>query len=428
MMNTKILTGLLLTLAFSSWAQQELNSTFPVKWKTDIGITTYRTNIVEHKGLIYIGSNGIDREAKIDSKDGVYAIDPKNGQIVHHYKIPFAGDNDVTGIALSEDKLFFGSDNYYFFCYDIKTHKELWKYPLPYDVESSPVIADFNGDKVNDVAFNVQYSGFYALNGINGELLWVSAHINSHDGNVSPVLLDLNKDGVMDIITSGRGEPNSNEIDGFKMAHYGDYHFALNGKNGEILWSIPTGAGVHASPFVYKSPKGIEIYLIDSYGELNVVDESGKILKGGYVGYGVFSSPVVTNDHHLVIGQFSFNIKHENFIRENEDSPYYLSNTVASQSAGINGTISATSMIADVLNLGKPQIVGVDEEGILFISTTDGKVIHKYKIPKGAEASLFIKDIDNDGKLEILLASLDGKLYCYGTKSSGKIEFGQFKN
>jgi hypothetical protein len=83
-------------------------------------------------------------------------------------------------------------------------------------------------------------------------------------------------------------------------------------------------------------------------------------------------------------------------------------------------------MIADVLGKGYPQLIGVTEMGDLFLAKTDGTEIQQLKFNVGAEASVFIKDIDQDGKLEILIASLDGYLYCYKTNSTGKVEVGSF--
>lgn len=407
-------------------AQKNIAKVFAVKWKVPIGITTYRTNMIEHEGLIYIGSNGENRESRTDPKDGVFAIDAKTGKVVHQYTIPFGGDNDVTGIAIGDGKLFFGTDNYYFFCFDLKTHQELWKYHLPYDVESCPALADLNGDKFLDAIFSVQHHGFYALNGKNGELIWLNEQISSHEGNVAPLLSDLNGDGVKDIISAGRGEPNSDRIAGFKMAHYGDYHLAIDGKSGEMLWMLETGAGVHSSPFLLQKGKETEIYLLDSYGELRVADQNGKLLKFANLSYGPYASPYVTNDGHLVVATKSVSWKPSDFERENDTLPFTLNDHVQMQYIETEGVATATTMIADVLGKGYVQMVGVTENGELFIAKTDGTLISKLRVPGGAEASLFIRDIDGDKELEILLASLDGYLYCFKTNSQGKVEYGHF--
>lgn len=453
MVRIAILLGLLL-MSLWSLSQPTFESTFPLKWKTKIGVTTYRTNMLFHEGLLYIGSNGQNRDSKFDAQDGVYAIHPKTGEIVYHFQIPFGGDNDVTGIAIGDGKLFFGTDNYYFFCFDLKTKSELWKYHLPYDVESKPVIADFNGDKKMDVAFTVQSNGIYALDGSTGTLIWNNNTISCHEGNAAPRLFDINKDGVMDILFAGRGEANSDEISGFKMAHYGDYHIAIDGKTGNYIWAVETGAGVHTAPFISTKNGKTEIYALDCYGELNVISPEGKVLKKANFDYGMFSSPVVTTDGHLIIGNTYAEIGPKAFSKENDTLPLYLNEEALVNVIRNKGKTSATSVVADVLGKGFPQVIGITESGEIFITKTDGTLmayyhnaksgfeptpfasnsdgksvahlVHLNGILTGSETSLFVSDIDADGKLEIVIADLNGYLYCFDTKSAGKVEYGGF--
>lgn len=428
MVTNKLILSLCFIALSQAFAQKDVTSVFPVKWKTNIGISTYRTNMVFHKGSIYIGSNGEDRNFKKDERDGVYEINAATGKVLHHFKAPFLGDNDVNGIAIGDDKLFFGGDNFYFFCYDLNSKAELWKTPLPYDVESCPQLADLNGDHVLDVAFNVEQNAFYALNGVDGSLLWKNEAISSHNGNVSPLAYDVDGDGVMDFITSGRGNPNSDEIAGFKMRHYGDYNVALNGRDGSFLWMVETGAGVHASPFLYKNGSEIEFIFLDCYGELNSVSKTGRVIRRIDFGYDNFSSPLVTTDRHIVIGQGTGEFDNKFFVCENDSTPCYLKEQAKYETALISEErVSASTMQADVLNLKKDQLIGVTESGTLFIQHTNGKLIQKLKLPAGAEATVFIQDIDGDKKLEILIADLNGNLTCYKTKSSAKATHGKFR-
>lgn len=427
MVRKSILIGLAGLFAAGSFAQKELTSVFPRKWTARIGVSTYRTNMVLHEGRIFIGSNGEDRNFKSDNLDGVYEIDAKTGKILHHYEIPFSGDNDVNGVAVGDGKLFFGTDNYYFFCFDLKTKEELWKYHLPYDVESCPQLADLNGDKSLDVAFNVEGYYFYALNGKTGELLWVNKDITAHSGNSSPLKYDVNGDGVMDFLTSGRGNPESDAIDGFKMFHYGDYNLAIDGKTGKTIWAVTTGAGVHASPFMYRNGSKTEFLFLDSYGELTSVDAKGTVLKRANFGYDNFSSPAVTKDQYLVVGQGALEFNPKSFYKSGDTLPEYIINDAKYKSAEVEGRTSASTMIADVLARNSDQLIGVTEDGLVFISKTNGELIESFTIPAGAEASLFIQDIDGDKFLDILVADLAGNLSCYKTKSKAKATYGRFR-
>jgi hypothetical protein len=166
---------------------------------------------------------------------------------------------------------------------------------------------------------------------------------------------------------------------------------------------------------------------MDSYGQLSVVDSKGKLLKQTDFGFDYFMSPIVSKDGFLILGNKSTPIGNAFWINENDSLPRYLSENAMTKNVKVReARISATTMIADVLGKGFPQMVGVTEMGDLFLAKTDGTEIQQMKFNKGAEASVFIKDIDQDGKLEILIASLDGFLYCFKTNSSGKVEVGSF--
>jgi hypothetical protein len=427
MVKNNFIVALIAFFGINLHAQKDLKSVFPEKWKTKIGVTTYRTNMVFHNGKIFIGSNGEDRNFKNDDFDGVYEIDAKSGKILHHYTLPFMGDNDVNGVAIADGKLFFGTDNYYFFCFDLTSKQELWKFNTPYDVESVPQLADLNGDKIADVFFSVEGDYYYALDGKNGELIWKNEFLSSNAGNCSALKFDINADGVFDFLTSGRGMPNSDAIDGFKMAHYGDFNMAIDGKTGKTLWANETGAGVHASPNIYKNGNKTEFLFLDCYGDFRSYDAKGTLLKYINFGYDNFSSPSVSKDNFLVIGKGAIDISQKSLYKTGDTLPEYIKNEVKYTTNPVDGRISATSLLADVLARNSDQIIGVTENGFVFISKTNGELIENFKIPAGAEASLLIEDLDGDKFLEILIADLSGNLTCYKTKSKARPTYGKFK-
>ena len=435
-----ISTICMLLLAITAVAQTNFSSAFPVQWKTKIGVTTYRTNMVFRNGSVFIGSNGIHRELRIDSLDGVFKIDGKTGKIQKQYASPLAGDNDVTGIAIDGNRLFCGSDNYDFYCYDITSGAELWKFETEYDVESAPVIADFNGDGKKDVFFSVEQYGFYALNGMDGSVLWKNDSISSHNGNTSGLAVDVNNDGIMDVVTAVRGTPNTNELAGFKMAHYGDYHAAINGKDGTFLWVCETGAGINSSPFLTKIGGTQYIAGLDTYGEFHLIDFNGKSIFANNFGYEHYMSPVISSKGMLCIGSGVIDLNPEVWAEydyenaEGELVKYYsFDDSVQFFDymkilENVEGPTTATPVIADVMNRGVCQIIEPTEDGFVSMIDENGKHPKLYKLPAGCEASLLVADIDGDGKLEILVADLQGYLTCYSTNSKGKVDVKGFRN
>jgi hypothetical protein len=427
----QISVGIMVFITAFGFSQKPIEKVFKPMWETTIGITTYRTNMAFENGNIFIGSNGIDRNFHTDSLDGVFEINAKTGKIVHHYVPPFLGDNDVTGIVVSKGKLFFGTDNFAFYCFDIKTKKMLWYKNLPYDVESAPVVTDFNGDGNEDVFFSVQNYGFYALNGLDGTVIWEFTKIDSHEGNVSALLYDCNQDGVMDVITSGRKyhsfEIEYHEIPSKNHTHFeGNFHFALNGKTGELLWVHRTDAGVHASPIIAQFKSQPHIVFTDYYGFTQLIKPSGeKSHEFAFDSYAVFSTSVSWNDL-LIIGTTNvFDLK--NPALYNYVSDYKSISSDSYKQINSDNYASATPIIADLLNTGSQQICFPTEKNELIIANLKGEKLEVFLLKAGAEASLFVHDFDNDGKLEFLIATVDGKLRCYKTNSKGKVIVNKFR-
>jgi uncharacterized protein (DUF2141 family) len=77
---------------------------------------------------------------------------------------------------------------------------------------------------------------------------------------------------------------------------------------------------------------------------------------------------------------------------------------------------------------GVCQVLEPTEDGYISMIDENGKNPKVYKLPAGCEASLLVVDVDGDGKLEILVADLQGYLTCYSTNSKGKVDVSGFRN
>lgn len=416
--NNKLHIGLCTLLAFSfsyiSMAQDEklrsVESKWKENWKVNIGLTCYRTNMLLHNGDLLIGSNGKDWNDKMDSLDGVYVIDPKTGNVKHHIQHQAIGDNDVNGLAINNTgTLFFGGDMQYIYAYETESYTELWKYYVGADLESTPGVADLNGDETEDVIFVTEGNGIIALDGVSGAPIWKS-DIYTHGGNVSPAIFDVNKDGVDDVIASGGSS------------------FALNGKDGTILWEYNQSSGMHASPLVTVSGDNIQIYTTASYGSFDIFNPDGTLINSVGLTYGMFSSPVPNGQGYASEGvswssnggilTFTHDPNNWNKIK-NESFVGSVLDIKSNYEDGAN--VSASAISADLNKDGLVEFLIPSEDGVLYITEPSKQTMEKLQLPAGAEATLFICDYDNDGSKTIFFAGLDGYLRSYEVGKTGEV-------
>jgi hypothetical protein len=413
-------------------SEQAVENLFKVKWSVPIGFTSYRNNIIEEDGKIYVGSNGKDRNDSADVMDGVYVIDAKTGKKILQIKGTKPGDNDVAGVALASNLLYFGNDNYQFFCYS-SDGKKVWEYKTLYDTESCPALSDLNGDGVKDVVFTTQGNGITALNGKTGKVLWkeLENEISTYDiGRYmnSPGIYDINNDGTDDIIYNA----------------YSDIR-CLNGKDGKLFWNFETSEyQLHTSPTIMVKNNDISIISTARYSNMYVLNREGiaKYMIGliGYSVSGVVPSPdfktlITGNTNGGWIDNFS-TYSGLSFMANECEGCSYQRKGYSEDTAGYKtqdrqfyriGTTSSSPVIADLLQNGNNQVLICSEDGIMAIADVSGELKYLLGLPAGVECTPLIKDIDKDGYLEILVADIKGNLTCYATKSKGTVFYGQFR-
>ncbi len=133
----------------------------------------------------------------------------------------FATDGIIKAApAVSDGRVFFGSDDWYMYAVDSEDGGLLWRYETGYMVRSSPTVSD------GRVFFGSDDSCVYALDAETGELIW------SYDADYwvrsSPAISD-------------------------GKVFFGSYDFnvyALDAETGELIWNCPTEYYIQASPTV----------------------------------------------------------------------------------------------------------------------------------------------------------------------------------
>ncbi|MCP4441652.1 MAG: PQQ-binding-like beta-propeller repeat protein [Aureispira sp.] len=407
-----------------------VNDQFQLKWKTKIGITTFRTNIMMANGLLLVGSNGETRDqVKEDKLDGLYMLNPKDGKVVRQLKPVSLGDDDVNGVAVAGKRLYFGGDNDYIFCFDFNG-KKLWEHKANGDIEGSPVLFDINGDKTLDAVFAIESPAqLLALDGKTGKQLWV--YESTHRGYfmATPTAYDVSGDHIPDVLIGLGG---------------GNNFLAVNGENGELIWAFSTlssagfvnGSAVHASATVLENKKKeVSIVVSECYGLIHFLNKKGSLERYTSAPSGLFSSPVFASNGSFGFGSnwnTSFKVsnggnpKHWK-LQDSKEFPYVYIEDQYESILSTKGAISSSAFVADVLGNGQTQFGIADESGLFYLVDQNGKELMKLSLAAGVESPIFVKDIDNDGKLEILIACLDGYMYCFDTQSKGKVHWGQFR-
>ncbi|NBV42048.1 hypothetical protein EBR96_04685 [bacterium] len=406
---------ILATIAVVQALAAESTLPFHIKWETRVGLTTFKTTIHYISGAVVLGSQGIAKDAPNDNADGVYFLDGRNGNILRHIHWSDYADLDVNGIGLGPRTLFFGNDHAEIFAYGIygQDSPRLWKKTLSGNIKGAPGVEDFNSDGTYDAVFGTESGDVVAVDGKNGATIWQVAFPFKPVFTVpkeraviaSPALVDLNRDGVRDIVIGCRNGSV----------------YALNGKSGEIMWEYRTRtpSGVHGSAVV----DGDRIIVAESYSTISWLDFRGQAVRVVRLAedpevQGLFSSPAVFPNGAVVIGSsWASGVSGIWYIPSSDSKPVFFP----------AGRVSATSAIADVLGKGTPQAIIPTEKGELWVISESGQKLGVFSLNSGTETSPLIADIDNDGRLDIVVSGADRMIRAYSTPGTRPAEWATFR-
>lgn len=420
---------------------------FPMHWKANMGNVCFRSNFLLHPNELIIGSNGknfMDYQL-IDKKSGVYRIDRRTGKINKHFGDEVIGDMDVNGILELNDRLFITNDNEEIMCTTIDGNL-IWTKPTSGDIEHEPVL--IKGKNETYIVYATETGEVKAIRPSDGSTLWSyytpdfkgwkpednrmifkikSYFSNTYAFYTKPVLSDLNKDGVEDLV----------------YVTYGGDVYAINGHNGKLLWDNHTFRMINLvkSPFAKDrnslvgigfpvgentfTDMGTFFIRINNRGEISMEHKISHEYSTPLNLFFYNNETLINTTHHVVTIKKDNTLDSANrelmvnkMINFNNDGGAFLENTYTENRNHDDMLFANRPFIYKhhgvcIINLVQIDRLNYDSGFIEIISLDSKKIIERLQLPNTSEMQPFVGDVDKDGKLDLLINCKDGNLYCY---------------
>jgi outer membrane protein assembly factor BamB len=279
-----------------------------------------------------------------------------------------------------------------------------------------PAAADIDGDDKPEIIVGQGTHGYggsldiYALNGEDLSLIWnyTSTSISEHGFFASPMFHDSNGDSFLDVLVGSMD----------------DYFYAFNGLDGTIIWMSQKSPHYirTTSPMDDVDNDGDqEIFGLDNSGLLRLYDAStGSVDWEVDLGYGVGSSPLIADFDGDGFGEIACFmilsggvsvVNHDGSVLWNDDSKSgsYTTPTIAD----VNGD--------DLPDLIGGHFW---DHSVYALRGLDGSLIWETVLPgiTKAQSSLVSSDIDGDGEIEILATGRENGLFSLDAQT-GAIEW-----
>lgn len=409
-------------------------------WSSQVGKTTFRTEIAHLGDRLYVGSNGQRYKDFIgDSDNGVHILHARTGQRERSIVGGSWGDNDVNGTLALNGRIYFGSDNDEFFCVS-DVGDLIWRVPCSGDVEHVPVALPLPSGQTA-VVYATERGEVRALNPDDGSTLWthyqagfdgwkpgenrfvfrVQNHLTDASGYfTAPNVEDVNEDGTLDLVyTTGQGTE------------------AISGADGSTLWKNKLGAYFSPRPALRRMRRSFETLdyewvQLPGEGEgynwafrYRVMDHHGKALRtfpgllntrlDGYCVREGDGALLFLDGHGGVFEwlpglKFPLPIDRKSKRKNASSEPDPLQ-----YSTSFMATTTLKLDEKDVLVLVVERRYRTWEDAQSVVELRDastGHILSEFILPERSESTPMFADVNRDGTPEILVGDDSGNLYC----------------
>jgi hypothetical protein len=291
-------------------------------------------------------------------------------------------------------------------------------------VYSTPAIGDLDGDGLQEIVFGSDDGYLYALTPrprwdpvrrdtlaepYRGFPKWVGDFVES-----SPLLVDLNRDGRLDIVFGS----HDRKVHAWWSPTVGDTFQEMPG--------FPVDIGIE----VFSSPAAAdlfgdgqkEIVFLSGDGRLFVLGADGKVKPGwpqilARLGYG-YTSPVIGDidrdgQQEILVASAVNTLEKKLYAFKPNGS------MVAGWPAGLGHDPFATPALGDIDQDGYLEAV-VSAGRYLYAFNYNGSICTNFPIKisdsTSVQSSPTLGDVDGDGKLDIVVGSPDAKIYAFNGK------------
>jgi hypothetical protein len=430
---------------------------FPLQWKTFIGNTSYKTNVQFTDSTLIIGSNGHHyNDYMLDDDFGVYVINRKNGKLISKIAGEGYGDMDVNGVLIHGNRLYFGNDNEEFLCTDLKG-KIIWRKAVSGDIESEPVLIKNKNN--NQIIYATETGEIRSINPKDGSTYWVyydekfdgwkptdsrfifkvKAYASSGElFHTKPILKDLNNDGVEDLIYN-QYFSNITCINGVngKLLHERERNGNCFNEMEESIWS-----GCYLS--IERLKKGLR-KTIEEYGNFGksevirdlydnkilLVNGKGKIVNSKTISFDISKvglNSIACNNRVIFPLDDSIMIVSKDLKIDyiSTYAPAKPNKSFGQYHRFVNMQIADKTFLYEnfgecIITVSQFDLEDYNRGVISIVSIDKKKVVARFQLPSNSEFRPVINDVNQDGKLDLLINCRDGNLYCYSLGSQSQV-------